>query len=234
VSFFKKLFTRKPYEPTEEEVRQLKAARTRVLGMKKPSCIAKLSPGLDQRLSRMDGGFLAAPGESWPTGTDGPMIPLLQIAVDELCAAHDAFTGLKLVTVWGGMRDMGDGPNNGDGWALREYSSLDGLEPLPDIRKKPGKPHSVDWKLSDDFPHFWDLEEEGWGDYVGDKIMEEFEPAGGTKIGGWPDLVQSALERPGFVMQIDSEAALGWNFGDGGVLYFTRDSSGWHLEIQMY
>ena len=234
MSFLKKLFSRKPYEPTEEEIRQLEAARTRVLGMKKQCCKAKLDAELNQRLSRMDGGFLAAPGESWPEGSDGPMIPLLQIAVSELCMVPEALAGTKLVTVWGGMRDMWDGPNNGDGWVLREYSSLEGLELLSDYRKKPGKPHSVDWKLSDDFPHFWNLEEESWTDYVGNKILEEFEPVGGTKIGGWPDLVQSALGRPGFVMQIDSEEALGWNFGDGGVLYFTKDSSGWHLEIQMY
>ena len=67
----------------------------------------------------------------------------------------------------------------------------------------------------------------------------------GTKVGGWPSLIQSEVwwpqsagETPDFAFQIDSDEDAGLNLWDNGVLHVGRTrapgSAAWVAEVQMF
>lgn len=128
-----------------------------------------------------------------------------------------------------------DGSCNGDGWQLRTYASRGSLVEI----HKPSsetilKPFPVTWQpLEEDFPAREDAVE-----LLGRELYDRLDygetfgrTAEGSKVGGWPFLVQSELywapfnrhpANPSYVFQIDSEPKAGLSWGHQGILYVGR------------
>ena len=128
-----------------------------------------------------------------------------------------------------------DGRPNGDGWLLRAYQSLDDLSPAFAPRPPDWlRPRQLEWQPIEDVPSWEDvgslvdyrfiealLGGSDYGDIVG-------RPHDGTKLGGWPTLIQSEISwaplnrhpaSPAYAFQIDSHEKAGLNLWDGGVLH---------------
>lgn len=176
---------------------------------------------------------LAAAGEDWPTSAGRPMMPLAQFNMAEVPFRPESVSDIAFLTVFIGQEELPAGTPNGEGWLLRAYSSVDGLLPIAaptdrgSIRAFP-----IRWELIQaDYP-CWD---DAWQTPMPPRIKENyhdyFETQDGSKVGGWPRLIQSEIlwapwnqhpASPEYVFQIDSEEKAHWAWGDGGVGYFGR------------
>jgi uncharacterized protein YwqG len=183
--------------------------------------------------------------ETWPDARGEPMTPLGQFNLEEMPYVPDRLSGIALVTVFIDAKRLPSETENGDGWWVREYRSLDDLVAL----EQPGqefsiKPFPVRWRLSETEAPSWEDAESVCDAKAFSRIpdsievyYEKFENAENTKFGGWPALVQSEL---GFgvenhVFQIGTEDKAHWMWGDAGVGYFGLDEQGtWHQEWQCY
>src|SRR5215831_11192034 len=94
--------------------------------------IGGFRPSAEPITSYFGGRFVSGPGEEWPLNGGQPMIPLLQVRTDELPYRPDTLEGIALFNVFIGPRELRiDLPaENGEGWLLRSYPSLDRLSPL--------------------------------------------------------------------------------------------------------
>lgn len=143
------------------------------------------------------GRFLALPNESWPTSNHGPMLPLLQVRTDELPFVPAQLDGIALFTVFIDRKELPvDAAKNGDHWAIRTYTTLDGLEPLASPEDSLVRPFPIKWSLVDDEGPQWD---DAWGlhdldafnalDDCIDLFYDRNHQHSYTKIGGWPSYI---------------------------------------------
>jgi hypothetical protein len=211
-------------------------------------------PPKDPTSSWFGGVNMAAAGESWPTNEGRPMMPLIQIRVDELPYIPPPLSSVALVTVFIGPDELpasqrtADGwtwPSNGEGWSLRTYENLDDLVPIepPDV-DFPIKPFPIRWHLAEGEGPDWDdatqlIDASRFLDAQGDDdslFHDRYHNSEQTKVGGWPALIQSDLDTKGdFVFQIGTETKANWSWGDRGIGYFLLDVDGnWQLTWQCY
>jgi hypothetical protein len=207
--------------------------------------IGGFRPPDDPASSWFGGRFVSLPGEPWPTWQEQEMLSLLQIRVDELPYRPSQLDGVALVTVFVDRDDLPYNTPNGQGWLVRTYPSAAGLVPLPEpgagspIRRFP-----IRWTLCEDEGPDWedawrvvDLSEFNALDrsYM-DQFHDRYRNHSGTKVGGWPSLIQYELSGVGeFVFQIGSEEKPGWMWGDLGIGYFCLSPNGeWQLVWQCY
>lgn len=202
---------------------------------------------------------LARPEETWPMSEGRPMIPLLQLNLEEAAFKPAGLEDLAMICVFldpdclpdtsihVDTRSAPDEENGG--WWIRTYKSLDELVPVDAaLHGSSIKPAEARWSssIASDYPCHDHLpvgfEELVGGDYYEQDGVKTLE---GTKIGGWPLNVQSeqwwderlTAEDFRYVLQIDSEYALGWSWGDGGLAYLARsrrDQALWGLDWQCH
>jgi hypothetical protein len=193
----------------------------------------------------------ALPDEDWPRSQydDIPMQPLCQLVCADLSYRPSVLDGVELVTIFISIDDLLPMPMSysGDNWIIRGYSSLDELiaiEPPEDLELTI-KPQPIRWRgVEEDYP--------SWEDFLTlipdasedtqDQYLATFENHYFSKVGGWPSLIERESFRPlpmgqvEFVIQIDTEASAGWEWGDGGTGHFgiDWDKNEWILDWQSY
>src|SRR5215213_1190714 len=178
-------------------------------------------------------------GEAWPSHAGRPMSALAQLNLSESSFVPAALAGFAFVSVWlaedsDGYLIVPDERSNGDGWEVRAYRALAELEPTDGPGLDGITPSQLEWQIVDDYPDWEDLVEAV--DY--DRLQELLEGGesedvvgasqNGTKLGGWPSLVQSEISwapngehpiAPTYCLQIDTEQRVGLNLWDNGVLH---------------
>lgn len=183
---------------------------------------------------------LQKPGESWPQSDGRPMWPLCQIIVDELPFVPDSLRDLALVRIYVDPDFHHCNTDSGEGWCVRVSHSLDGMiETQPPDHGSNIKPRRARWQLIDeDYPCSEDLPDD-FPDELVEIWMDCCPTSDGTKLGGWPQLIQSEISwfpgnkhpaNPEYAIQIDSSEKCGWQWGDAGVGYFGR-GTGEHRDI---
>lgn len=192
---------------------------------------------------------VALPGETWPEHSGRPMMPLAQFNLTELPHRTDSLGGVALITVFIQQDGLPLDTPNGDGWLLRAYPTLEGLAVTEEpAARAPIKSFPVRWELvKEDYPTWDDASGMGLPPDVEEDYHDRFQTQQGTKIGGWPDTIQSEIywapfnrhpANPEYVFQIDSEEKARWAWGDGGVGYFGRGTGEardqWTLAWQCY
>jgi hypothetical protein len=207
--------------------------------------VGGFSPPVDPLASWFGRVRVAHVGEVWPSHRGKPMLPLCQINCGELPHRPEALSDIAFITVFI-ARDELPADASGQGWALRTYATLNGLveikepEPAGPIVALPAK-----WELcEEDYPCREDVGIELPPD-VEAKYYDLFVNRDGSKVGGWPSLIQSEIfwapgnkhpANPEYVFQIDSETKAHWAWGDAGVGYFGRGTGGardqWALDWQ--
>jgi uncharacterized protein YwqG len=193
--------------------------------------------------SYFGGRFVARSEEDWPLDNGQPMIPLLQVRTCELPYRPLALEGIALFTVFIGPRELPiDLPaENGDGWLLRSYSSLDELSALVPPADPQVRPFPIRWRLSetegplwDDAWELYDLNEFNILEEAIDLFYDRYQQHLHTKVGGWPSYTQSSIGSDDYVFQIGSEEKPRWMWGDNGNGYFSLKEGKWFLYWDCY
>jgi hypothetical protein len=176
------------------------------------------------------------------------MLPLCQLNLAEMPFVPLSLNDLSLITVFISAVSLPIETENGDGWRLRTYPSLEGLVEIEAPRHdNPIRPFPIRWELIEaDYPGHEDIPfellEHLWDDYY-----DLFEHHYSSKVGGWPYLIQSEIywspykrhpADPEYVFQIASEEKAHWQWGDRGIGYFGRGTGRarevWALSWQCY
>ncbi|MNN37094.1 hypothetical protein D3C81_1510250 [compost metagenome] len=169
------------------------------------------------------------------------MFPLLQVCVRELPVIPSELEGVELLVLFLNRSEYPFDRPHGEGWLIREYTSLSGLIPIQ-VDTGPFRPFPIVWNhVEDDAP--------GWEDawevidlhpVIGDKeasdaFFNSFSRHGGTKFGGYPTEIQHGVGLDNYVFQVASEEKVGWMWADNGRGYFFRSPSGdWSWSCQFY
>ena len=181
------------------------------------------------------------PGESLPIYNGRQMFPLLQVKIEELPFVPARLEDTKFLTVFFNRDELPFDNPHGEGWEIREYTSLDGLVELPDSTEAPMvKDFPIQWSLIDDDAPDW---ENAWemvdltpiNDADDERFFDEYNRYSCTKFGGFPCCIQHGHELDGFIFQIGSEEKPGWMWADNGIAYFNKDDEGtWKWNTQFY
>ena len=205
--------------------------------------IGGFRPTEDKITSWFGGPGVGLPGESRPIYEGQEMFCLLQVKIDELPYIPPELENTKFLVVFYSRDDIIFDKPNGEGWMVREYDSLDGLQELPpSLLPEVVKSFPIRWKyVEDDTPdweNLWDLVDPSPInniDGADERFFEEYNHYYQTKFGGFPYCIQSGVELEGFVFQIGSEEKPRWNWVDSGVAYFYKSPDGiWTYDLQFY
>lgn len=169
------------------------------------------------------------------------MFPLLQIRTDELPVIPEQLKGIALLVLFHNREHHPFDQPHGEGWLIREYATLEGLELLPEL-ETPYRPFPVRWvSVNDDAPGWedaWDmidLSEVNDDTQASDCFFDDFNRYGGTKVGGYPMEIQHGVGIEDFVFQVGSEEKVNWMWADNGIGYFHRSAEGiWQFSCQFY
>ena len=175
---------------------------------------------------------LEEPNEAWPQSEGRLMWPLAQIVESELPSVPEKLNDIALIRVFIDPEFHECDTDIGKGWCLRASKSLNGLvEAEIPSHGSVVKPLPVRWEQAlHDYPSHEDLPSNFPEELVDDWI-DEYETLDGSKVGGWPYLVQSEIywypwnehpASPVYVFQLDSSEKANWSWGDQGVGYFGR------------
>jgi hypothetical protein len=216
--------------------------------------IGGFRPSDDPRTSWAGHVLLGEPDDEWPTNDGEPMLPVLQVSIDELPEVPAALNDLSLLTLFIGPRAVPIHTPNGDGWHLRAHArgtELAELQAPPSLGQNDPKtskgsestpnPLPIRWEPIDDYPDRDDVPFDmldAWDAL--EKAGAVATAAEGVKVGGWPLCVQSEVNwAPGasvdFVLQIDTNSRIGIGVGFGAVFYIGRDREDptvWHFTRQ--
>jgi hypothetical protein len=192
---------------------------------------------------------LALPGEAWPTSGGKPMHALAQVDLTQLPFRPARLDDVAMITVFISHPDLPTDEPNGDRWCLRAYPDISRLVPLAPVdMDTPIKPFPMRPVVVEaEYPNMEDLPDDLY-DELDEDYYDAFKTAGGFKLGGWPSLVQTAIEwpegaghpaAPEYVFQIDSTEKGNWMWADSGVGYFGRgtapgETDVWTLTWQCY
>ena len=181
------------------------------------------------------------PGETLPTYKGRDLFPLLQINVRELPYVPAGLSGIGLLVLFHSRDEHPFGKPHGEGWLIREYVSLEGLIPLPQSAEPDiVRPFPIRWSLVEDDAPGW---EDAWSvldlsainadDEASSAFFNDFSRYCQTKIGGYPYEIQHGAGLDDYVFQVGSEGKAGWEWVDGGIGYYFKDSSGeWRWDCQ--
>lgn len=206
--------------------------------------IGGFRPPEDPLSSWFGGCAIARPDESVPEFDGKPMFPLLQVNCSELPYVPAKLVGTALFVVWLNHTVIPFDLPHGQGWLIREYASLDGLEPVVNA-PKPGfiKPFPVRWLLSETEGPAWeeasglvDLDSVNFSEEASEEYFSRYSNHPRTKVGGYPTEIQHGLDGDAaFVFQIGSEEKSNWMWADNGIGYFLKTDSGeWQFQCQFY
>lgn len=180
-------------------------------------------------------------GEGLPVWRGKPMFPLLQIRIDELPVIPEQLENVALLVLFHNMESHPFDQPHGEGWLIREYATLEGLELLPELAT-PYRAFPVRWlRVNDDAPGWedaWDildLSAVNDDEPASDSFFEDFSRYGGTKVGGYPAEIQHGVGLEDFVFQVGSEEKVNWMWADNGIGYFHKSPDGvWRFSCQFY
>ena len=169
------------------------------------------------------------------------MFPLLQIRIDELPVIPEQLENVALLVLFHNMESHPFDQPHGEGWLIREYATLDGLELLPELAT-PYRAFPVRWlSVNDDAPGWedaWDildLSAVNDDEPASDSFFEDFSRYGRTKVGGYPAEIQHGVGLEDFVFQVGSEEKVNWMWADNGIGYFHKSPDGvWRFSCQFY
>jgi len=215
----------------------------------RPACLievdARLVPA-DPLVASWFGRVNAAlPGEQWPVVNGVPMAPIAQLSLREATYVPPALADVALVTVFFGPDVFSRDSENGDGWVVRAYSALDELraievpsgavEQLDDIRYggKPIRPIPIRYRdLAVDYPDWPDVPPDlAVPEAIGDAWYDHFIAHEGSKLGGWPSLVQDQIywapwnqhpASPEYAFQLGSVPKANFELVASAMCYFGR------------
>ena len=138
---------------------------------------------------------VAAAGEDWPTSAGRPMMPLCQFNLAETPFCPESLSDIAFLTIFIDQEALPISKPNGDGWLLRAYPSTERLISLaPPASQGFIKPFPVRWELIEqDFPCWEDAQDAPLPPEVEENYHDFFQNTGGTKVGGWPTLIQAGL-----------------------------------------
>lgn len=210
----------------------------------------------DPAASRWGGPLLAKAGAAPPCCRvrGVPLEPLLQIRFDGELQRPPVLQDAALLTLWFDP-DAGKasyGPENGSGFLIETFPSLDGLAPLPP--QGPGffPAQSLSWSPSVETPPSWDDLEPHLPPAVRDGPLEDceewlddgherriFDAASEGRpvlLGGWPQWIQSSNWPEGseFAFQISWTKEGRFQIGDTGSCYFFRRGDAWLMTWDSY
>jgi hypothetical protein len=254
MSFLKRLFGREPEAaPSPEALKAAEEVFSVIDAHLKTACVAEVGgfpPPDDPFTSWFGGHAVALPTEPIPEFRGEKMFPLLQVNCSELPCVPDGLEGVAIFVVWIAEHFLDALADKlyGDGFLIREYPSLEGLQPVSGISTpKDLKTLPVKWtQVEDDAPDWSDASEfvdlsplkqidkrYEWGEPYDEKYHNHER----TKIGGYPTVIQDSLswsEAKGtFVLQIAHEDNAHWDWVDSGVAYFLKSESGtWEWDCQ--
>ena len=182
------------------------------------------------------------PGEGLPIYGGEPLFPLLQIRVSELPYVPSELEDTALLVLFFQTRDYPFGKPHGEGWLIREYSSLNELVPLPDLASLPLKPFPISWTLIEDDTPGWedagsiiDASAINADEQAVEAFFYDFNRYAQTKVGGYPRDIQYGVGIEEFVFQVGSEEKAKWMWVDNGIAYFFKSVTGeWCWECQFY
>lgn len=160
------------------------------------------------------------------------MWPLCQLVLDAAPYVPESLLDIYIFQVFIDPEFHQCDTDNGAGWHIRALSHQSASRLVPsDERIGEIKPCPARWELLEhDYPGYDDLPIET-PESIRDAWTESVDAADGTKLGGWPYLVQSEIfwaphnkhpANPEYAFQVDSEEKVGWVWGDAGVAYFGR------------
>jgi hypothetical protein len=210
------------------------------------ACVAKLEIQTVRNPDLLGSWFGAGVGrlnEGLPLYNAKPMFPLLQIRTSELSHVPKGLQGVELMVLFINSDEYPFDKPHGDGWLIREYSNLDGLEALPllDVPTVP-VPCPITWTaVSNDAPGW----EDAWelldltvinnDSQLSAKFFKDFTNHAGTKIGGYPTEIQHGVGLKDYVFQVGSEPRSRWMWADNGTAYFFKNPLGiWSWSCQFY
>lgn len=198
--------------------------------------IGGFRPDMEAVHSWFGGNFFKLPDEPWPCHENDPMVPVLQIRVDELPIAPPQFEGLALVSLFvsHGRLPVNFPSENGDGWTIRSYGALTDLVHVdPPSAAQVLRPFQIRWELQEcEGPEWLEileiLDEPNIGldnDFF-EACHSRYHKHPFTKVGGWPATIQEPMHniRDPFVFQVASEEKPRWMVGDNGKMYFFWDN----------
>lgn len=180
-------------------------------------------------------------GEAVPEWQGEAMLPLLQIRIDELPFVPEQIRHAALIVLFRAPSAPLSSTPHGEGWLIREYKTLEGLQPLPAVGA-PFKSFPIEWTWADDDSPGWD---DAWSlvdltsinrdNDASMRFYHEFERYSFTKVGGYPYEIQHGAGVEDFVFQVGTEDKAHWMWGDSGVAYFHRTPDGtWHFDCQFH
>lgn len=184
---------------------------------------------------------VALPGEGLPLWKGQPMFPLLQIRIDELPVIPEQLKDVALLVLFHNIESHPFDKPHGEGWLIREYATLEGLELLP-ATDTPYRAFPVRWMgVNDDAPGWedaWDiidLSDVNDAQEASDRFHDDFKRYRGTKVGGYPMEIQHGAGIEDFVFQVGSEEKVNWMWADNGIGYFHKSPEGlWTFSCQFY
>ena len=203
--------------------------------------IGGFRPPEDKLTSWFGGPGFGLDGETLPTYNGGDMFCLLQVKVSELPVIPPELEGTEFLIVFTNREEFPFDKKHGDGWEIREYSSLEELKMFPkSSEKEVVKDFPIRWKkVMDDSPDWensWDLVDMTPINEADDeRFFYEYNRYSGTKFGGFPNCIQHGHDLEGFVFQIGSEEKPNWMWADNGIAYFNKTDAGeWAFNCQFY
>lgn len=221
-------------------------ALLRIQSHVRPVSVAQIGgfrPTENPLTSWFGGNFVGLLGEQWPMGATEPMVPLIQVRTDELPYCPPQLAGIALLNVFWEYGKVFTPLDNGDGWIIRTYQTLEGLFPLPmpDSKKRWPKTLTIHWSLEPEDNPGW---ENAWicnseamevinADEDATSEFEDLPRSYRTKVGGWPTFIQGAkLSGQDFVLQIASEEKPNWMLVDNGIIYiFCTPEGHWQMHL---
>jgi uncharacterized protein YwqG len=190
---------------------------------------------------------LGAEGEEWPTMNGELLLFVCQLNLTAAPVVPAMLEDVALITFFVDPAFGDLGKQNGAGWRLRAYASLEGLVAIaaPANAGKLKRGFECRWEALDDHPNYDDPDRvvpDGF-----DESDADLENVARTKIGGYASSIQSEPwwgseehpSAPAYCLQIDSEEKVGLAWGDGGTVYLARGTAEgcreqWFLDWQCF
>jgi len=221
--------------------------------------VGGMRPPTDPAVSWFGAVHLGAADAQWPRWQGAPMAPVAQLNLREAPFLPAALQDIALLTVFAANVALNGGEPNGDGWLVRAYPALDGLVPLAmpaEARaplteigcERPLKTLPIRYSLlAADVPDWPDVPDDvSVPDEIEAAWEEHFVAHAGSKLGGWPALLQDRIvwapfddhpANPEYAFQIAAEPKAGFELFGDGIWYFGRGTGDardvWTFEYQM-
>jgi len=190
---------------------------------------------------------VARPDEPWASHDGKPLLFVCQLNLTAALIVPDLLKDIALVTFFVDPDVGGWSDENGQGWCLRAYKTVEGLTPMnrPVEAPKTKRGFECRWEECLDFARFDDPDvvvPDGF-----DASDVHLDNVHRTKIGGYASNIQSEpwwgfrrhAAEPKYCLQIDSELKVDLIWGDAGTIFLARGTTAgfkdaWFLDWQCY